>query len=207
MTTEKTEKKTALDVLHQLLRANSMIARLEFGLYHPTLTHFKEQNTTERRSPFEATEHSKAKDYFKLDRDDILKGEAVERKIDQLLPGQALQVLSVVHMRQVRSRIHIPMIDLEIEPDEKNLAFAVDSIKALRQKHGALLLSGGSYHWWGYELLMHAEWQAFMYSSLLLDDVADRRWVGHRLHDGFSNLRISPKKGKYEYIPYVVCEF
>lgn len=200
------EKKTALDVLRELLRNNSMISQLEFGIYHPTLTHFKEQTEIKRRDPFEATEHSRAKSYFKLKREDLLIVNGLEERITNLLPGQALQVLSITYIKQLRSRIHIPMIDLEIEPKPENVEFAVASIKALRQAHGALLLSGGSYHWWGYELMTQAEWESFMHLALLLDDVADRRWIGHRLLDGFSNLRISPK-GRHNYIPYVVQEF
>lgn len=203
----ETGKKTALDVIRNILLANSMIAQLEFGIYHPSLIHFNERAGTKRRDPFEATEHSKAKNYFKLKRDELLGDGRLENRIRNLLPGQALQLLSLTYIKQLRSRIHMPMIDLEISPLEENLDFAVNSVKALRQAHGALLMSGGSYHYYGYELMTQAEWETFMHRSLLLDDVADRRWVGHRLLDGFSNLRISPKQGKYDYLPYVVCEF
>ena len=104
----------------------------------------------------------------------------------------------------VEGAMHIPMLDLEVEAKPENMQFAIDSIKALGQKHGVILMSGASYHYWGFELLTTDEWRAFMHTSLLLDDVVDRRWVGHRLLDGFSNLRLS-EKGNYGFSPYIAA--
>ncbi|HEY4523317.1 MAG TPA: hypothetical protein VJK04_00380 [Candidatus Paceibacterota bacterium] len=200
-------EKTAFDVIRQILRSNAMLSSLRFGFYKPSLVHFKERKTGQHRDQFEATEHSKADGHFDLSREEIFQDGKLEEIIELLLPGQALQVFSLTHTGQIKRRVHIPMIDFEIEPFEENLGFALNSVKALRQAYGALLVSGGSYHYYGYKLMTQMEWEAFMYRALLLDDVVDRRWIGHRLLDGFSNLRISPKQGKYDYIPYVVSEF
>jgi len=192
--------KNAIDIVKKILEENPNIACLDFGIYRPELRHFNERKKKgERRSPFEATEHSKSKQYFRLPRKDILVG-TIEKKIAKLFPGEALQVLSKVY---VEDAMHIPMLDLEIPARKENLLFAVESIKALGQKKGAILVSGASYHYWGFELLYLDEWQTFMHKSLLLDDVVDRRWVGHRLLDGFSNLRLS-EKGNYGFLPYVI---
>lgn len=192
--------KNAIDIVKKILEENSNIVCLDFGIYRPELKHFNERRKrNERRSPFEATEHSKSKHYFRLPRRDILNG-AIEKRIVKLFPGEALQVLSKVY---VEDAVHIPMLDLEIPARKDNLQFAIESIKALGQKRGALVVSGASYHYYGLELLYLGEWQMFMYKSLLLDDVVDRRWVGHRLLDGFSNLRLS-EKGNYGFLPYVV---
>lgn len=45
----------------------------------------------------------------------------------------------------------------------------------------------------------------FMYKCLLLDQVVDSRWIGHRLLDGFGALRLTKKGLKY-FEPYVVAE-
>ncbi len=191
----------ALDVLKRILEDNSKIPCVDLGIYRPSLKHFSDRkDKKERRSPFEATEHSLAKKYIRVSRKEIFNGK-IEKMIGRLFPGEAIQALSRIY---IEGTMHIPMLDLEIEEKEENLDFAVNSIKALGQKHGVILRSGASYHYWGFDLLSKEEWLQLMHTSLLLDDVVDRRWVGHRMLDGFSNLRLS-EKGNYGFCPYVIA--
>src|SRR3989344_1637986 len=191
----------AVDVLKRILEENQKIPCVDFGIYRPSLKHFSDRKEKRKqRSPFEATEHSLAKEYFRVSRKDVLGGK-IEKRVGKLFPGEAVQALSKVY---VEGAMHIPMLDLEVEAKPENMQFSIDSIKALGQKHGVILMSGASYHYWGFELLTTDEWRAFMHTSLLLDDVVDRRWVGHRLLDGFSNLRLS-EKGNYGFSPYIAA--
>lgn len=199
---------TAIDVVKKITLKNSLLF-LNFDEYQPhgwktdTIKYFKEERKPgERRNPAGAIEHSPPNGLFILNRDEITGGE-LEKRVSKTLWPMALQVLSPT-LRHTEPA-HVPMLDVEFPPSDENLSYLISCLRALGEQEGAVLLSGASYHYYGYQLLSNSEWQKFMYKSLLLDEVVDTRWVGHRLIDGFSWLRITPK-GQHNFIPYVVAE-
>ena len=199
---------TAVDVIRRIVSKNNL-SFLTFDIYSPkgwkdnTIKHFKDDKKPgERRDPLGAVEHSPPSGLLTLSSATIL-GPNLNEIIDRRPAGLAMQVLSPTFHHT--KKVHIPMLDVGFAPNEENLKYLLSCLRALGEENGVILLSGASYHYYGYRLLSNSEWQKFMYKSLLLDEVVDTRWVGHRLIDGFSWLRITPK-GQHNFIPYVVAE-
>ncbi|MEK7090743.1 MAG: hypothetical protein AAB930_04115 [Patescibacteria group bacterium] len=200
--------RTAVDVIRRIVSANNL-PFLSFDVYQPkgwhdgTIKHFKdEKKPGQRRNPKNAVEHSGPSGPVTLRHEQILEDDLNQIMTD-LPADSALQVISPTILDT--KVVHIPMLDIELPPNEENLSYLISCLRALGEKEGAILLSGASYHYYGYNLMTPDQWQKFMYKSLLLDEVVDTRWIGHRLLDGIALLRITPKSG-YDFSPYVVAE-
>jgi hypothetical protein len=100
---------------------------------------------------------------------------------------------------------HIPMMDFMCIPSARNLEVLVHLLRDLRQGRGCLLDSGGSYHYYGFQLLTEEEWKVFLGKCLLISGYTDDRYIGHQLVDGYCVLRLSSGKSKAS-IPTVVAE-
>ena len=85
---------------------------------------------------------------------------------------------------------HIPMIDFDCNFEE-----AV-SIAQKQKMDGAIVASGKSYHFYGFDLLKQQENIDFL-NSLKEQHGVDHGWVGYQLKRGYSNLRITPALGKF----------
>jgi len=104
------------------------------------------------------------------------------------------------------TRRHIPMLDLQCDPSGEVLPSVVASMKALGLQAGLVAESGRSYHVYGLPLLDEVEWLRFMHYALLLYPLIDPRWMGHRLLDRCSVLRINSGGSKAR-IPTVVASW
>ena len=199
---------TAVDVIRRIAAQNNL-SFLNFDVYRPrgwrdgTTKHFKDEKAAgQKRDPASAIEHSPPNGLFSLNYGDMA-GETLDQIINMRPEQSAVQVLSPT-MRGAEI-FHIPMLDVEFPPSDENLSYLLQCLKALGQEKGAVLLSGASYHYYGYRMLSPESWQQFMYRSLLLDEVVDTRWVAHRLIDGHARLRITRKQDR-NFVPYVVTE-
>jgi hypothetical protein len=90
---------------------------------------------------------------------------------------------------------HIPMMDFRCPPNSDNLRRVELSMKAMGLR-GAILESGNSYHFYGFELFGEDEWLDFMAKCLLLSPLTDSRYVAHRLLGRACVLRISASNSK-----------
>ena len=105
-----------------------------------------------------------------------------------LQPNEALGISSrVVTGNGVR---HLAMMDFCSPKSEKNEEILVSSLRRIGAKAGVIVDSGRSYHYYGWELMTVEQWMSFMGLSLLLAPLTDSRYIGHRLADGESRLRI-----------------
>lgn len=199
---------TAIDVIRKIVTQNQL-SFLNFNTYYPkgwkdgTLKHFKaEKKTGQRRDPQNAVEHTPPNGIFTLGCESV-SNEQLFTVLNNRPDTTAIEVISKV-CRSTKIA-HIPMLDVELAPNDENLSHLICCLRTLGERAGAVLLSGASYHYYGYDLLTPNNWRKFMYLSLLLDEVVNTRWVGHRLIDGHANLRITPK-GEYNFIPYMIAE-
>ena len=64
--------------------------------------------------------------------------------------------------------LHIPMMDFHVEPSQENLSIIRHGLESMGQKRGAILESGRSYHFYGFDLMSPKDWQKFMGQCLLL---------------------------------------
>lgn len=84
----------------------------------------------------------------------------------------------------------LPLLDFQCEVSEANADALVVAMRKLGQKRGALLISGRSYHYYGYDPLDHVNWHQFMFRAVLLNPFVDVRYVAHCLIEGLGCLRL-----------------
>lgn len=130
----------------------------------------------------------------------VLTQEYMYQMLDDLPNNKVLAIYSICRLRDGASA-HIPMMDFSCIPTAHNLEMVNSCIKAIGLR-GAILESGRSYHFYGFDLLNHNEWIKFMAKSLLLAPNTDSRYIAHRLLGGACVLRISASERK-PVIPFV----
>lgn len=120
--------------------------------------------------------------------------ERLQELIDGLGGDEVLALCSVCRLED-GSVAHIPMMDYRCPPHLYNFRRVELSLKEMGQE-GALLKSGRSYHFYGFQTLSHEDWVKFMGRSLLLAPLTDSRYIAHRLIAGTCVLRITANKDK-----------
>lgn len=83
------------------------------------------------------------------------------------------------------------MIDFRVPPGDYGLAAVREAVARMGIKRGAILDSGRSYHFYGFDLLTQKQWWEFMAQCLLLGPLTDVRYIGHRLLEGMGILRLT----------------
>jgi hypothetical protein len=84
----------------------------------------------------------------------------------------------------------LPLLDFQCEVRELNVDAIRVALELLGQRRGALLESGRSYHYYGYDPLNQKEWRQFMSRAVLLDPLVDIRYVAHCMIDDLACLRL-----------------
>lgn len=101
---------------------------------------------------------------------------------------------------------HLPMIDFRVQPGKRSLSWARSALQHIGQQHGAILKSGRSYHYYGFQILGPDQWRTFMETCVLLAPCVDGRYVAHRLLQGVSVLRVGRSQLKPT-VPHVIDVF
>jgi hypothetical protein len=131
-----------------------------------------------------------------------------EQRIDSLAadlgPDFALALTSLVTLSD-RSSGHIPMLDLKCDTSLEAQRSVVELFRRIGSPHGALLDSGQSYHYYGFEVVTESEWRVFLGKCLLSALLVDTRYIAHRLIDGFCSLRINATVTKPKVPTVVAC--
>jgi hypothetical protein len=91
---------------------------------------------------------------------------------------------------------HLPMLDFSVPVSKEGEAFVEAAVWEMGETFGAILNSGRSYHYVGFDLMTPAEWMEFMHQAILLAPHVDAPYLGHRLLTGAATLRIT--SGKYK---------
>lgn len=196
---------SAVEVMAELAKLLKQDEEMRFIAYNARNNIEEEKAGSEKQSE-RSSRHEAEKDLEMI----MEAGEVTEERLSEIISSlsdlegrsfNALNVSSFVSYRcvfKMETERHIPMIDFKLEVSPENMAKIEYQIKKWGLK-GLLLESGRSYHFYGTEFLDRADWVKFMGKILLFSEVingkpegmADSRWIGHRLIDGFGNLRIS----------------
>ena len=139
--------------------------------------------------------------YFTVGLERLGQGE-VSAILGRLEKHQILALCSRCHLSD-GSLMHIPMIDFRCPPGDIYQRAVSLALTGLGQRRGALLVSGNSYHYYGFDLLTEVEFRHFASQCLLLTPLADPRYFGHRLLSGAFVLRLSAVPAKPT-LPFVV---
>ncbi|HKB68095.1 MAG TPA: hypothetical protein VKC61_19705 [Pyrinomonadaceae bacterium] len=103
------------------------------------------------------------------------------------------------------SEAHIPMMDFGLKSPEGRET-VVATMRGISPGGGTVLQTENSYHFYGTELLDSKGWLEFLGKSLLFQGVIDDRYIGHRLREGFSVLRLTRGPSHVE-LPFVVAKW
>jgi hypothetical protein len=123
---------------------------------------------------------------------DMLGRELLRHAEDARPLGKIVTISSKVEL-QFQQYAHIPMLDFRSRSGATGFAHVQQVVQHLGQP-GAILDSGKSYHFYGYELLEEQDFRAFLGRALLYTPIVDHRWIAHQLIEGACALRISPTK-------------
>ena len=129
-----------------------------------------------------------------------LSQEKLNQMINALTDDRVLAIYSNCELDN-SELAHIPMMDFRCPPNRNNLKRVELSMEAMGLR-GAIVESGNSYHFYGFELFGEAEWLDFMAKCLLLSPLTDSRYIAHRLLGRACVLRISANNSKPT-IPFI----
>lgn len=196
------QTKHSLDVLQEIVAENIDIVSVKLILHEVALnwgqkydesskivTHFEESLIQE--VPLELRQLDR-QDFLNLTLDDLL---TTNHKV--------WSFTSKVIMRDGTNR-HIPMMNFH-PLTGVNVQNIIDFIRLSEpEKEGVLLESGRYYHYYGYELLSENEWLQFNARFLMPMILVRARYIGHRLRDGYSTLRLTNDSTFKPKVPTVI---
>jgi hypothetical protein len=139
---------------------------------------------------------------FTVTRTELLDGR-VDREVASLQPGQVIALDSRCTLDD-GSQAHLPLMDFRVLPRSDQVSDLLLALRLIDQRRGAILHSGRSYHYYGFEPMSGPDWLLFLGRCLLLSPLTDSRYIAHRLIGGSASLRVHASTAKPQ-IPYVVA--
>lgn len=138
--------------------------------------------------------HSTREVFLELKASDVAANRIVS-EIQKLPKGKAIALDSRCRDRN-GELLHLPLMDFQVQAGGDDIGRLMVALRLLDQSNGALLKSGRSYHYYGFDPVKPAGWSAFLYQCLLLSPITDARYISHRLLAGGASLRLNgtPKK-------------
>ena len=172
---------TAPDSVLALAQINPELKSLSFSIYspkpgvHERLANSGDRSAANMVDDFLHHENRSNEQWQILVSD--LTGEILRKKIASL-PSNLALALDSKCIFQDASVKYIPMMDFKPRPNAKNLELLKEFLERIASK-GIIVDSGGSYHFYGFDFLDHAQWVGFM-GKCLLAPWSDSRWIGHK---------------------------
>ena len=194
----------APEVVVKIVEINPEISKLLFTVY-TSMKNLEEEPVIQIRTSINRMlyhQDPKKEERIWLKRAEITL-ERIGEIVDSLVGKRTLAVTSKTKTQDTNKVFHIPMMDFNCEASSENLKKIQEFLDKIGQR-GAVLLSGRSYHYYGVELLSKRNWFLFLAKCLLFVDFVDSRYVGHRIIDNHTALRIS-KEIRRSHLPKVVA--
>ena len=124
-----------------------------------------------------------------------VRAHAVQRIIDHFLPDDDHALALSSRVETVHGQRFLLLLDFACPVGEEQLA---DVVRACQVNgwRGAVMASGSSYHFLGFEPMEFGAWVAAMGRALLLSGLIDVRYMGHALARGAGALRLHACEAK-----------
>jgi hypothetical protein len=87
----------------------------------------------------------------------------------------------------------LPLLDFQCSVSDENASALVEAVRLMGQTRGALLESGRSYHYYGFDAMTQVEWRRFMAHSVLLAPLIDVRYLAHCMIEDLACLRVDAR--------------
>lgn len=124
-------------------------------------------------------------------------------QLPQLDKHQVWSMTSCVGSDAIYDTMHIPMMNFH--PDGIGLQEIKEAIKIIaKNKSGVILDSGRYFHYYGNFLLTERDWISWMAEFLGPCILVSPRYIGHRLHHGYSTLRLTSDSEFKPKVPQVI---
>lgn len=190
---------TALELVQKIVKKNKEISKISlFAYIYIPLQHEK--------GPFNHVIWMSRKDFLS------------NKKIDQIIKSLPKEVNIGVDSKVKtldNKYYYLPMVDFGCKKTTKYVNLIIERFKKEDIKHGWIVETDKSYHYYGEELLTYKRWVAFygkcLCSSVVhtrenIEQLVDTRYIGHILRRGSGNLRFTSNGDKVSE-PKVVKSF
>lgn len=193
---------TAPEIVEHLIALHPEIELVNFeshGAWSPVSEELKTRGEASlERIALHTSDH---KIPFVLGRAEVTRQKLLELADDFLKQGRSMALCSNVKIFGSNMPMHIPMLDFACPVNTANTEL-IKKYFALSGCEGVIIESGNSYHFYGFDLLRERELFSFLGRCLLFGGLADARYIGHKIIDGFANLRIS-KSMRHPSLPFL----
>lgn len=163
---------TALEVIAEILRINPLIGYVSLATFQPPA-----EKQLLSGSPERFLRHNSVLSRTEVVRDDFLG--KLTQTAELMSKERNLAFVSVVKISETTAFQHVPLMDFKCEKKGENLTCIRTFLQAVGQRRGVILDSGRSYHYYGVDTLLDAQWRRFM-AQCLLFDFTDRYYIGHQ---------------------------
>ena len=190
---------TALELVQKIVKKNNKISKVSlFAYIYVPLQH----------------EKSKLNHTIWMSRNDFLNSKKINQIIKALPKDANVGVDSKVKTSD-NKYYYLPMVDFGCKKSTKYINLIIERFKKEDIKHGWLVETAKSYHYYGDELLTYRQCIQFygkcLCSSIVhtrenIEQLADTRYIGHILRRGSSTLRFTTN-GDKTFEPKVVKSF
>jgi hypothetical protein len=149
-----------------------------------------------------------------IKRDDFLNKKYLESLTNNLPPEANLGIFSKVKTINNRYK-YLPLVDLDYPKSKEHIKQIINMFRKEEIKHGWLVETQKSYHYYSDRLLSYKEWVNFygkclctsiVHSRENIEQLADTRYIGHTLRKGGAVLRFTNNSDK-SFVPTVVKRF
>jgi hypothetical protein len=191
---------SALDVCKVVVEHQSEISELTL-ISHEVGINWRQRYETEQErlehqlAGFEHSKPIKQQDFSRNEFNNV-----TPEMISELRENQVYSITSKVGCNDRIDR-HIPMMNFH-NTSLQDIKSALEYICGKRK--GVILNSGRFFHYYGDFLLDEDKWTSFMGEFLMPTVLVSPRYIGHRIHDGYSTLRLTADKKYKPCIPKVV---
>lgn len=104
--------------------------------------------------------------------------------------GPSYLLAFVSRVRTDSGTMHFPMLDFSSSRVEYGVDRAKEVLSELGQKRGAILASGRSYHYYGFDLMSPGAWTDLLTGTSGYPEIGSK-YIGHQREEGSCSLRIT----------------
>lgn len=191
-----------LEVVQAIAKNNKDIASLKI-ISHKVSINWRQRcvdSKTKISNLIESLEHPKTTREKVFSREEFIN--LALDDLEKLPDDEVWSLISLVEISN-GNKMHIPMMNFHpVDISLEDLKFAIKNI--CKNFNGALLSSGRFFHYYGNSLLNENEWTKFMTDFLMPCVLVSPRYIGHRLFDGYSTLRLTSDKFVKTKVPEVI---
>jgi hypothetical protein len=161
-------------------------AKNKIAFWEAFFTKCAENGQVEKRLYTHALHHNRNEINYEVCKDDL--SQFINKNLNRDIALNSTVLLSTGQI------MHIPMLDFKIPYSESATEVVKGVIRAL-DLHGAILASGRSYHFIGYNIIDYNSLHELLCKFMIFHPISDKYWAIHQLIEKSASLRVTNKYG------------